>query len=48
MSQNVASNNTTKLQLNLNLKQDHHYEELGQSVELVLPSVWGIPVKYIS
>lgn len=48
MSQNVSSNNSTKLQLNLNLKQDHHHEELGQSAEPALPSVWGIPLKYIS
>lgn len=48
MAQNVTTIPSNKLQLNLNLKQDHEHEELGVSGETAVPSLWGVPLKYIS
>jgi solute carrier family 35 (UDP-sugar transporter), member A1/2/3 len=48
MSQNATSIPTNKLQLNLNFKQDYDREELGVSAEPAVPSLWGVPLKYVS
>jgi hypothetical protein len=48
MSQNASSITTNKLQLNLNLQEGYDPEELGVPAEHVVPSLWGVPLKYIS
>jgi UDP-sugar transporter A1/2/3 len=44
MSQNVVSIPTNQPQLNLSFE----HEELGMPAEPALPSLWGVPLKYIS
>jgi hypothetical protein len=47
MSQNVTIQ-TNKLHFNPNLEQDYDVEELGAPGKPVIPSLWGVPLKYIS